>query len=195
MGIYYKNAINETKHIDVHKTFVVACIASTNKQGVTTYKRHRFSAFTQGLKELLQWLLDNNCMPPADIRQLRDLMRCRYKLTCFMSSEKNRLQNCLTVSNIQLASVVSDTFGKSSQRILDKILENPIDTSFDIEPLIHGSLKKKLSQLELAIDGFITPEQAGKLKVIKEHYENLESRKAELGNSISHRKMACLPYF
>ena len=47
--------------IDVHKTFVVACIASTNKQGVTTYKRHRFSTFTQGLKELLQWLLDNQC--------------------------------------------------------------------------------------------------------------------------------------
>lgn len=206
--------------IDVHKTFVVACIASTNKQGVTTYKRHRFSTFTQGLKELLQWLLDNHCkdvcmestgkywipiynvlekdcnivlahpkyvkairgkktdkkdakwiadlfkhdlvagsfMPPTDIRQLRDLMRYRFKLTCFMSSEKNRLQNCLTVSNIQLASVVSDTFGKSSQRILDKILENPDDTSFDIEPLIHGSMKKKLPELELAIDGFITPE-------------------------------------
>ena len=47
--------------IDVHKTFVVACISSTNKQGVTTYKRHRFSTFTQGLKELLQWLLDNHC--------------------------------------------------------------------------------------------------------------------------------------
>lgn len=228
--------------IDVHKTFVVACIASTNKQGVTIYKRHRFSTFTQGLKELLQWLLDNHCkdvcmestgkywipiynvlekdcnivlahpkyvkairgkktdkkdakwiadlfkhdlvagsfMPPADIRQLRDLMRYRFKLTCFMSSEKNRLQNCLTVSNIQLASVVSDTFGKSSQRILDKILENPDDTSFDIEPLIHGSMKKKLPELELAIDGFITPEQAGKLKVIKKHFEDLESRKAEL---------------
>lgn len=128
--------------IDVHKTFVVACIASTNKQGVTTYKRHRFSTFTQWLKELLQWLLDNHCkdvcmestgkywipiynvlekdcnivlahpkyvkairgkktdkkdakwiadlfkhdlvagsfMPPADIRQLRDLMRYRFKL-------------------------------------------------------------------------------------------------------------------
>ena len=198
--------------IDVHKTFVVACIASTNKQGVTTYKRHRFSTFTQGLKELLQWLLDNHCkdvcmestgkywipiynvlekdcnivlahpkyvkairgkktdkkdakwiadlfkhdlvsgsfMPPADIRQLRDLMRYRYKLTCFSSSEKNRLQNCLTVSNIQLGNVVSDTLGKSSQKILDKILENPLDTSFDIEPLIHGSMKKKLSELELA---------------------------------------------
>lgn len=228
--------------IDVHKTFVVACIASTNKKGVTTYKRHRFSTFTKGLKELLQWLLDNNCkdvcmestgkywipvynilehectivlahpkyvkairgkktdkkdakwiadlfkhdlvagsfMPPADIRQLRDLMRYRYKLTCFMSSEKNRLQNCLTVSNIQLASVVSDTFGKSSQKILDKILENPEDSSFDIAPLIHGSMKNKLPDLELAIDGYITPEQAGKLKIIKKHFENLESRKAEL---------------
>lgn len=228
--------------IDIHKTFVVACIATTNKQGVTTYKRHRFSTFTQGLRELLQWLLDNNCkdvcmestgkywipvynvlendctivlahpkyvkairgkktdkkdakwiadlfkhdlvagsfMPPADIRQLRDLMRYRYKLTCFMSSEKNRLQNCLTVSNIQLASVVSDTFGKSSQKILDKILENPQGTSFDMEPLIHGSLKKKLPELELAIDGCITPEQAGKLKIIKKHFEDLESRKAEL---------------
>lgn len=47
--------------IDVHKTFVVACIASTNEQGVTTYKNHRFSTYTKGLKMLLQWLLENNC--------------------------------------------------------------------------------------------------------------------------------------
>ncbi len=228
--------------IDVHKTFVVACIASTNKQGVTTYKSHRFSTYTKGLKELLQWLLESNCkdvcmestgkywipvynvlekdcsivlahpkyvkairgkktdkkdakwiadlfkhdlvagsfMPPFDIRQLRDLMRYRFKLTCFMSSEKNRLQNCLTVSNIQLGNVVSDTFGKSSQKILDKILENPLDTSFDIEPLIHVSMIDKLPELELAIDGYITPEQAGKLKVIKKHFNDLESRKEEL---------------
>lgn len=45
--------------------------------------------------------------------------------TCFQLSEKNRLQNCLTVSNIQLGNVVSDTFGRFAQAILDKILENP----------------------------------------------------------------------
>lgn len=72
-------------------------------------------------------------MPPTDIRQSRDLMRYRFKLTCFKSSEKNRLQNCLTVSNIQLGNVVSDPFGKSAQAILDKILENPANTSFDLE--------------------------------------------------------------
>lgn len=37
-----------------------------------------------------------------------------------------------------------------------------------------------IRQLRDAIDGFITPEQAGKLKIIKDHYDNLESRKAEL---------------
>ena len=228
--------------IDVHKTFVVACVASTSDKGITSYESHRFSTYTSGLKTLLQWLIDRNCkdvcmestskywipvynilekgcsivlahpkyvkairgkktdkkdakwiadlfkhdlvsgsfMPPADIRQLRDLMRYRYKLTCFSSSEKNRLQNCLTVSNIQLGNIVSDTFGKSSQKILDKILENPLDTSFDLEPLVYKSLKKKLPELRDAIDGFITPEQAGKLKIIKDHYDNLESRKAEL---------------
>lgn len=228
--------------IDVHKTFVVACIASTDSKGVTVYKSHRFSTYTKGLKELSQWLLDNNCkdacmestgkywipifnvletscnitlahpkyvkairgkktdkkdakwiadlfkhdlvaasfMPPTDIRQLRDLMRYRFKLTCFMSSEKNRLQNCLTVSNIQLGNVVSDTFGKSSQRILNKILQNPLDKSFDIEPLVHSSMKDKIPELELAIDGYITPEQAGKLKIIKNHFEDLQYRKAEL---------------
>jgi len=233
--------------IDVHKTFVVACIASTNYKGVTVYKSHRFSTYTKGLKELLQWLSDSNCkdvcmestgkywipvfnvlenscnivlahpkyvkairgkktdkkdakwiadlfkhdlvagsfMPPSDIRQLRDLMRYRFKLTCFMSSEKNRLQNCLTVSNIQLGNVVSDTFGKSSQKILDKILENPLDTSFDIESLIHSSMKKKLPELELAVDGYITPEQAAKLKIIKKHFEDLKNRKAELESIIT----------
>ena len=228
--------------IDVHKTFVVACIASTNDIGVTSYESHRFSTYTSGLKTLLQWLLKRNCkdvcmestgkywipvynilendcsivlahpkyvkairgkktdkkdakwiadlfkhdlvagsfMPPADIRQLRDLMRYRFKLTCFQLNEKNRLQNCLTVSSIQLGNVVSDTFGKSAQAILYKLLENLTDTYLNLEPLVYKSFKKKLPELRDAIDGYIKTEQVGKLKVIKAHYESLEPRKAGL---------------
>lgn len=125
-------------------------------------------------------LVAGSFMPPSDIRQLRNSMRYRFKLTCFMSSEKNRLQNCLTVSNIQLGNVVSDTFVKNSQKILDKILENPLNTSFDIEPLIHGSMKEKTPELELSVDGYITPEQAAKLK----HFEDLKSRKSDLESII-----------
>jgi transposase len=154
--------------IDVHKKFGVACIASTDEKGITTYKVSRFFNFTGGLVKLSEWLLSNSCkdvymestgkywipvfniledtcqvtlahpkylkairgkktdkkdarwtsdlfkhdlvvasfMPPADIRQLQDLMRYRSKLTGFASSEKNRFQNYLNVFNIQIASVV-----------------------------------------------------------------------------------------
>lgn len=36
--------------MDVHKSFIVACIASTNDKGVTTYKSKRFSTFTNELR-------------------------------------------------------------------------------------------------------------------------------------------------
>src|SRR5699024_12560977 len=81
--------------------------------------------------------------------QLHNVQHTHFHYTTLFrsSSEKNRLQNCLTVSNIQLGNVVSDTFGKSAQAILDKLLENPADTSFDLEPLVYKSLKKKLPEL------------------------------------------------
>lgn len=45
-------------------------------------------------------------------------------------------------------------------------------------------MKGKIPELELAIDGYITPEQAGKLNIIKKHFGDLESRKAELEDLI-----------
>lgn len=47
--------------IDVHKSFVVAVIAHTNDEGITEYIRHRFSTFTNSLKELAQWLEYHSC--------------------------------------------------------------------------------------------------------------------------------------
>ncbi|MEG1560561.1 MAG: IS110 family transposase, partial [Clostridia bacterium] len=42
--------------LDVHKNFIFACIASTNEKGITSYRHHRFSTFTKGLRELAEWL-------------------------------------------------------------------------------------------------------------------------------------------
>jgi len=201
--------------IDVHKKFIVACIASTDDQRVTTYQSKRFSTFTKGLRELSEWLSANSCtevcmestgkywipvfnvleatcnitlahpkyvkairgkktdkkdakwiadlfkhdlvvgsfMPPPPIRQLRDLMRYRFKLINLKSSEKNRLQNCLTVLNIQLANVVSDTFGKSSMAIIEHLLENPLDKDFDFVPLLHVSMLKKVDDIRDGLTG------------------------------------------
>ena len=232
--------------IDVHKKFVVACIASTDGRGITTYRASRFSTFTSGLRKLSGWLCSNVCadvcmestgkywipvynilehtcqvtlahpkylkairgkktdkkdarwiadlfkhdlvagsfMPPFRIRQLRDLMRYRSKLTGFGSSEKNRMQNCLTVSNIQLASVVSDTFGRSSMKIINYLLDNPDDKDFNFVPLLHGSMKGKADDIRLAIDGMITSEQRQKMNIILGHYSGLQKCKADLESLI-----------
>ena len=74
-------------------------------------------------------------IPPADIRELRDLVRYRYKLTCMITGEKNRAQNCLTVSNLKLDDVFSDVFGKSSRSITEQILQHPGE-KFDVAPFL-----------------------------------------------------------
>ncbi|CJB61693.1 MULTISPECIES: IS110 family transposase [Streptococcus] len=231
--------------IDVHKTFVVAVIAITDKQGLTSYHRKRFSTFTNGLVQLRDWLeyyscfdvcmestgkywipvfniLEKSCkiclahpkyvkairgkktdkkdaqwiadlfkhdlvassfIPPLKIRQLRDLFRYRMKLTQLQVSEKNRYQNCLTWSNLQIASVVSDVFGKSAQAIIQSILDNPEDKP-NIEQLVHKRMKDKVQDLKIAIEEEVTPEQAEKIRIIKEHYDALAVCKEDLETMI-----------
>ena len=67
-------------------------------------------------------------IPPKDFRQLRELSRYRFKLVCMKSSEKNRIQNCMTISNVGIASVLSDPFGKTATEIISYLLEHTADS-------------------------------------------------------------------
>ena len=53
-------------------------------------------------------LLKFSFIPPKEIRELRELSRYRIKLIAMRSSERNRYQNSMTISNIGLASILSD---------------------------------------------------------------------------------------
>ena len=227
--------------IDVHKSFLVACVASTDNKGVTTYASKRFSTFTGDLSKLVQWLADNNCrdvcmestgkywipvfnilestcnvvlahpkyvksirgqktdkkdarwiadifkhnlvspsfIPPFDIRQLRDLSRYCTKLTAFTAGEKNRAQNCLTVSNIQLDHVFSDVFGKSASAITEHLLQQP-DGNFKVDPFVDSRVKAPISEIQSAIEGSICFQQAEKLRLIRNHLNALEACKTSL---------------
>ena len=232
--------------MDVHKDFLVACIASTNQQGVTSYKSRRFSTFTGDLRLCAQWLAANDCkdvcmestgkywipiynileptckivlahpkyvkairgkktdkkdakwiadifkhdlvsgsfIPPADIRQLRDLMRYRWKLTNFTTGEKNRAQNCLTVSNIKLDDVFSDVFGKAATAITTRLLDNPSEKITDVSGFRTKGMKATDEQVLAAVNGEICPEQAEKLRIIRSHMNSLELCKANLDSLI-----------
>ena len=222
--------------LDVHKTWIYACIGITDTKGLTEYKQKRFSSFTKGLLDLSEWLSAYNCtdvcmessgkywipvfnvlektckvvlshpkytkplkgnktdrkdakwicdlfmcdmvkpsfIPPADIRQLRDLVRYRYKLTCMTTGEKNRVHNCLTVSNLKLDDVFTDVFGKSSLSITNYMLEHPGE-AFDVTPFVHPRCLSPISKIQDAVDGSISPEQAVKLRQCLDHIDELYS--------------------
>jgi len=58
-------------------------------------------------------MVNPSFIPPVKILHLRDLVRYRFKLTCKITGEKYRSQNCLTISNLKLDDIFSDVFGKS----------------------------------------------------------------------------------
>jgi len=187
----------------------MACIATTDEKGVTTYsKPKRFSTFTNELRRLSAWLAANNCrdvcmestgkywipaynileptcnvvlahpkylkaikgkktdkrdakwiadifkhnmlhgsfIPPHEIRQLRDLVRYYTKLTSYMTGEKNRAQNCLTVSNIKLDDVFSDVFGKAASAITERLLES--NEPFDVTPYLTKGTKATPEEIQ-----------------------------------------------
>ena len=231
--------------LDVHKTWIYACIGITDPNGRTEYKQARFSSFSNGLRKLAAWLarysctevcmestgkywipvfniLEKSCfvtlahpkytkpqkgnktdrkdakwicdlfmcdmikpsfIPSPEIRQLRDLMRYRFKLTNMLTGEKNRAQNCLTVSNLKLDDVFSDVFGKSARSITCYILDHPGET-FDVSSFVDPRCKTPVSEIQAAVDGAISPEQAVKLRQCLAHIDELEAHRKEIESEI-----------
>ncbi len=232
--------------LDVHKTWIYACIGITDTNNRTEYKQARFSSFSKGLLELAEWLAKYSCtevcmessgkywipvfnilektcwvtlahpkytkpqkgnktdrkdakwicdlfmcdmikpsfIPPPDIRQLRDLLRFRMKLTNQITGMKNRALNCLTVSNLKLDDVFSDVFGKSSRSIIAQILEHPGET-FDVTPFVHKRCKHPIDEIQAAVDGAICREQATKLKICLDFIDEQEKRISKLDAEVS----------
>lgn len=116
-------------------------------------------------------------IPPKDFRQLRELARYRFKLVCMKSSEKNSIQNCMTVSNIAIASVLSDPFGKTATDIMSYLLKNTANFIDDkaVRKLIKKRATAKSDEITEAIKGYnIETDQAKKLDLARGYLDYLE---------------------
>lgn len=118
-------------------------------------------------------------IPPPNIRQFRDLMRYRVNLTNMLTGEKNRAQNCLTVSNLKLDDVFSDVFGKSSPSIIQHILDHP-GQQLDVAPFIDRRCKYPVEEIQAAVDGAVSREQAAKLKECLLHTDQLNEHRKHM---------------
>lgn len=134
-------------------------------------------------------------IPDKEFRQLRDLSRYRYKITNFISSEKNRIQNCQTMSNITLASVVSDPFGVSASAVFSELLISPDFDDAHIRSLLRGSLKKKSEEVLNSIRGFhLGDDQSFKALLALAHKQFLAEMKTDISSEISKRLSKYQPF-
>ena len=133
-------------------------------------------------------LCPGSFIPPKSTRNLRELLRYRFKLVNMSSSEKQRIQNSLTISNITLDSVLSDIFGKSATLILDYILslDNPEDFNEEFcKTLLQKSAKTKSDDIITSIQGFSIPDSTVvKLKSSRKHLDSIKTTIESIDNEV-----------
>ena len=79
-------------------------------------------------------------VPPAPIRELRDLTRYRKVLIQDRTREANRLHKLLEDAGIKLASVATDVLGVSGRAMLDALVRGTTDPDVLAE-LARGKLR------------------------------------------------------
>lgn len=109
------------------------------------------------IAQLLEWgLLRGSLVPPAPIRDLRDLTRYRTHQIRDRTREVNRLHRVLEDAGIKLSTVATDVMGASGQAMLEALLEGTTDPAV-LADLAKGKLRKKLPALRQALAGRFRP--------------------------------------
>ena len=124
-------------------------------------------------------LLAGSFVPPAPIRELRDLTRYRKRLIQTHTSEQQRVQKVLEDAGIKLDSVASDVLGVSGRAMLRALIAGQRDPDALAE-LARGKLRNKIPLLRQALRGRFNDHHAVMLSVILDHVDYLERAIAAL---------------
>ena len=128
------------------------------------------------IAKLLQHdLVPASFVPPTPIRQLRDLTRTRVRLVEERVAVTNRIQRILEDANIKLASVATDILGSSGRRMLEAMIEGQTDVE-QLADLAKTTLRRKIPQLRLALDGSLNEHHRFWLRQMMDHLEFLEGK-------------------
>lgn len=91
-------------------------------------------------------------VPPAPIRELRNLTRYRKAQIEERTRETQRLDKILQDAGVKLSSVASDILGKSSRAMLEALVAGTTDTEV-LADLALGKLRTKIPALREALTG------------------------------------------
>jgi transposase len=121
---------------------------------------------------LAHGLIRGSFIPPADIRELRDLTRHRKSLLRDRVTTVNRVHKLLESANIKLATVVADIFGVSGRAMLTALADGETDPT-RLATRARGTLTRKHAALQDALTGGFTPHHAFLLHQLLQHVDHL----------------------
>ena len=130
-------------------------------------------------------LLRASFIPDREQREMREIARYRKSLVEERAREVNRLQKMLEGANIKLDSVVSDIQGKSSRKLLDKILSDKHPDSSEVAELIDQRMHRNLDKIMLSIEGITTPLQRRLFVQVLGHIDDMTKRIADMDNIVN----------
>jgi transposase len=142
---------------------------------------------SEWLAQLLECgLLRGSLVPPAPIRDLRDLTRYRKRQIEDRAQEVNRLHRVLQDAGLKLASVMTDLMGVSGRAMVDALLQGTTDPAV-LADLARGRLRRKLPALQQALRGQFRPQHAFLVTQILAKIEFLEEAIGTLTEEIDHQ--------
>src|SRR5437763_15092 len=139
---------------------------------------------SEWLADLLRHgLLRASFIPPAPIRDLRELTRYRKTLVQEHSAEVNRLHKVLESANLKLGAVATDILGASGRDMLAALLAGERDPDV-LADLARGKLRGKLPDLRRALVGRVKPHHLVLIERILAHLDFLEQSIAQVQDEI-----------
>ncbi len=138
-----------------------------------------------------EWLADLLChgrlkasfIPPAPIRELRDLTRYCKRLVLERAREVNRVQNVWETATSKLSSVATAVLGKRGREMLSALIDLTTDAEILAE-LARGNWRKQLPHLQQALDGRVQAQHRLLLKHLLAHSTFLEETLEQLHQEI-----------
>ena len=177
-GVYWKPVYNI-----LEGNFQLAVANAKNVKNVPGRKTDVKDA--EWLAKLLRCgLIENNFVPPVDIRDLRDLTRYRKKLIHSRTSERNRIHKVLQDANIKLTSYLKDIFGVSGRRILEALINGQKIDIQDLQQMVDKRVKASINEIAESLEGQVRRHHRDLLELHWDHMNYLERQIEHLAEQI-----------
>jgi transposase len=131
-------------------------------------------------------LLRGSFVPPAPIRDVRDLTRYRKALIQDRTRVANRLHKALEEAGVKLATVASDILGVSGRAMLQALAQGTTDPVV-LADLARGRLRGKLPALRAALAGRFRAHHAFVVGQLLAHLDYLDEAIATVSAELEER--------